>query len=129
MEARMSGERLHILVLDDDPTITDLVEDVLGADCSITIANTIDDARAALEAGQYEVLLCDYVLDGASSTAFLESVAVHHPALRRVLMTGTSNAEWRDMLDRGVVVSALSKPFDLNQLWAVIAPTNEARRT
>jgi CheY-like chemotaxis protein len=55
----LRGERLHILVLDDDPAITEVIEDVLGAECSITVANTIDEASAALEVACYDVLLCD----------------------------------------------------------------------
>ncbi|MCU1278009.1 MAG: hypothetical protein JWM53_1555 [bacterium] len=116
----MSGERLHILVLDDDPAIIELIEDVLGAECAITVANTIDEASAALEVGYYDILLCDLMTDGVVSTAFLDTVAARHPALRRVLMSGCPTHEWQGMLDRSVVVAALSKPFELTELWAVI---------
>ena len=66
-------------------------------------------------------------LGGGVSTLFLETVAVRHPAVRRVLMSGSPHREWHSILDRGVVVATLAKPFDLNQLWAVIHPINEAR--
>jgi two-component system, cell cycle response regulator CpdR len=116
----VGGERLHILVLDDDPVITELIADVLGAECSVTVANTIDEASAALELGDYDLLLCDLMIDSVVSTAFLETVAARRPALRRVLISGSPNHEWQGMLERGVVVAALSKPFESNELWAVI---------
>ena len=58
----MAGERLHIVVLDDDPNISELIEEGLGSlceGCAITVANSIDDATAALEVGRNDVLLSD----------------------------------------------------------------------
>jgi DNA-binding NtrC family response regulator len=119
----MDGERLHIVVLDDDPDVTVLIEEGLGSictGCAITVTNSIEDASAALEVGRNDVLLSDYRIGRGVSTEFLETMAVRHPELRRVLMSGSPSAEWQGMLDRGVVGAALAKPFDLNQLWAVL---------
>ena len=116
----MRNECMRILVLDDDRAITGVIEDVLRPVCALTIANSFDEAAAALCMNHYDLFLCDYMIDGLPSTLFLEAVALRHPSLRCVLMTGSPRHEWNGMLVRGVVVAALSKPFDLNQLRAVI---------
>ena len=114
--------KLRVLILDDDPAITELLADLLASDCAVTIANQIDAAMAALDIDGTDLLLCDYRLDGAPSTGFLEAVALRYPTVRRVLMTGSPSREWQPILDRGLVVAALIKPFGLNQLWALLRP-------
>lgn len=117
----MSRKRLRILVLDDDRSITDLLADLLEPLFAITVANSFDEGQAALAKRRYDIFLCDYLVDGVASTAFLTSVAARHPGLRRVLMSGSPLRDWREMLARGVVVAALAKPFTLDELCAVIA--------
>lgn len=119
----MMGGRFHIMVVDDDPSITQTIEDILGlrcAACSVAVANSIDEASAELASGSPDTLLCDYMIDGVASTAFLETTAERFPALRRILMTGSPRREWQDLLSRGVVGAVLTKPFELSQLWSAI---------
>jgi DNA-binding NtrC family response regulator len=114
----MEDERLRVLVVDDDWTITGMLEDILGRTCSVEVAHSVGEARRALQERAFDVLFCDWILDDVPSRGFLGRVAADHPSLRRVLMTGSPGHEWRDLLDGGVVCSALAKPFDLGALWA-----------
>jgi DNA-binding NtrC family response regulator len=119
----MNSQRLHILVLDDDWSITNLLACLLEPEADVTTAHSFDEARAALAVGAaFDVLLCDYRVDGVASSAFLACVAACHPRLRRVLMTGSPLREWEVMLTLGVVAVALRKPFTIEQLSAALRP-------
>ncbi len=81
--------RRRLLVIDDEPLMTRLLQDVLeGLGFEVATASSVAAARAALVDFDPDVVLIDLVLGGASSGADLAHV-VHrtHPGVGIVILT------------------------------------------
>ncbi len=105
----------HVLVVDDEPAICDLVQMVLEADgsCRVTSASTAGDAIAILERDRPDAALIDAVLPQASGLQLAtRAIDIGVPVL---IVTGEPHT--RDKL-HAVGCPYLSKPFAIGALLA-----------
>lgn len=82
--------RPAILVVDDEPAITALVADILGAQARILCANDCDSAvkHATAAADSLRLLIADVVLPGSSGRAVAMAVQAVRPGLPVLYMSG-----------------------------------------
>ena len=119
----------NILVVEDEPGVQHLVEDIL-ADQGYWV-QTASGPRQALEmlSGRIDLLLCDVVLPGMNGRELAGLMRAQQPQMRVLFMSGFT--------DRGVVNSGLldtgadflQKPFSAATLSAKIAEMFRVRRT
>jgi len=114
----------RVLVIDDEPTIVDLVTRLLKRNGYIVAG--VQQAQLAFDELRhqlYNTILCDIRMPDMDGIAFhqrLESLNLEHRP-RLVIMTGdTSNARTEDFL-RQHDLPVLRKPFTRQELLAVIA--------
>lgn len=87
---------LRILHLEDNPTDAELVRQMLlaeGIACTITCVKTGPDFEAALERGQFDLILSDFSLpqfDGLSALTLARSKCPHKPL---IFLSGTMGEE------------------------------------
>jgi PAS domain S-box-containing protein len=115
--------RGRVLIVDDEPAITQHLVEILGDDHDAVAVNAAADALARIEAGErFDVILCDLMMPhmtGMELHAALERV-VPEQAARLVAMTaGAFSPQARAFLATGR--RSVDKPFDFVQLEAVIA--------
>ena len=111
-----------ILVIDDEPTITQVVVKICSAE-GLTVA-AADHAAAALrylEENEFRLILCDIMMHELDGFQFLEELArrgIHTPV---VMMTGYSTVEnaVKSMSSTGTV-DYIPKPFTIDELLTVI---------
>ena len=111
-----------ILVIDDEPTITQVVVKICSAE-GMTIA-AADHAAAALrylEENEFRLILCDIMMHELDGFQFLEELArrgIHTPV---VMMTGYSTMEnaVKSLSSTGAV-DYIPKPFTIDELLTVI---------
>jgi PAS domain S-box-containing protein len=87
---------IHILHLDDSPRDAELVQRKLeksGLPCEITHVDNRQSFEAALENGQFQVILCDYNLPGYDGITALKLVRKKHPLTPVMLISGSLNEE------------------------------------
>src|SRR5262249_17804425 len=113
------GQRMNpsILVVDDEPTIQQLLEGFL-ADQGYRVA-TVGSGREALariEAQQFDVVVADVRLPDVSGLAALERSRSANPATAVVLMTGHATLETAVEALRKGAGDFLLKPFRLEDL-------------
>jgi CheY-like chemotaxis protein/glycine cleavage system H lipoate-binding protein len=111
-----------ILVIDDEPTITQAVVKICSAEgMTISAAGHAAEALRCLEERKFRLVLCDIMMHELDGFQFLEELArrgIHTPV---IMMTGYSTVEnaVRSMSSTGTV-DYIPKPFTADELLTVI---------
>jgi DNA-binding response OmpR family regulator len=115
----MDGGR--VLVVDDDPNIRETVADCLE-DEGYRVVTAADGAQglAAVERERPDVILLDMRMPVLDGWGFARAYRARHDAeARLVCMTAAANARaWGQEIGAD---ACLSKPFDLDALFAAVA--------
>lgn len=109
------GERIKVLVVEDDGDSREVLAEILGVDFDVL---TAADGLAGLEAFQSEhpdVLITDETLPGLSGTALARRVKDQSPDVRVVLVSGHAALPNPDLFD-----VVLRKPVDIDKLAAAV---------
>ncbi len=111
-----------ILVIDDEPTITQVVVKVCSAEgMTITAADHAARALRCLEERKFRLVLCDIMMPELDGFQFLDELArrgIHTPV---VMMTGYSTMENAvKSLSTAGAVDYIPKPFTADELLTVI---------
>ncbi len=84
-----AGERLHVLVLDDDPKSRALVQLFLSAEGhTVDLAKQAAEALRMLEAGNYDLVLTDRAMPGMSGDEVAREVKARRPDVPVIMLTG-----------------------------------------
>ena len=113
----MSGYKCSILVVDDEPAIRGLLQELLGADFEVLVAESGEAAREILAQRPIDIVLTDQQLPGQSGVQLLEHVCLHSPQTIRIMMTGLGRLEDAvDAINCGRVHHYLFKPWKADHL-------------
>ncbi|MGE0067445.1 MAG: HD domain-containing phosphohydrolase [Solirubrobacterales bacterium] len=116
----MTPERPRILATDDRPEILRIIERTLGDRYACDFAYSVEEARAKLATGEYEVALCDIEMPGESGLVLVEELVGAHPDTAVVLVSGIDDPE---VAKRAFELGAhgyLVKPFFPGQLLITV---------
>ena len=108
-----------MLVVDDQPNVLSLIQDLLTADGHEV--ETLNDGRQALAragAASFDVILTDLRMPSMSGRALQRALAAAQPELaqRLVFITGDPLAAETDEFPAAVGVPTLAKPFTWEEL-------------
>ena len=119
---------LAVLVVEDEPALGSLLRDFLETQgCRVTVASSGSEALAELAASEWDVVLSDIMLPGASGVEIAHTAKARSPRTGVVLLSGKLLPE--DVCPDGEVVDvALAKPVDLGKLGGVIATLGRRSR-
>ena len=128
LPATLADDAPHLLVVDDDRRIRDLLSRFLaGEGYRVTTADNAADARAKLKGLHFDLLVLDVMMPGESGFDFAQSLRAgsNVPIL---MLTARDAAESRIKgLERGAD-DYLSKPFEPRDLSLRIATRARSRR-
>lgn len=111
-----------ILVIDDEPTVTQAVAKVCGAEgMTVTAADDAVEALRCLEECRFRLVLCDIMMSELDGFQFLEELTRKDIRTPVVMMTGYSTVEnaVKSLTSTGAV-DYISKPFTADELLTVI---------
>jgi CheY-like chemotaxis protein/glycine cleavage system H lipoate-binding protein len=111
-----------ILVVDDEPTVTQAVAKVCGAEgMTVTTADQAPKALQYLAEGSFRLVLCDIMMHQMDGFQFLEELARKGIQTPVVMMTGYSTVENAvKSLSATGAIDYISKPFTADELLTVI---------
>jgi two-component system phosphate regulon response regulator OmpR len=119
--APLADDAPHLLVVDDDRRIRDLLSRFLSMEgYRVTTADTAVDARAKLRSLSFDLLVLDVMMPGENGFDFAQSLRAES-AVPILMLTARDAAESRI---RGLEIGAddyLSKPFEPRELALRIA--------
>lgn len=111
--------RAHILVVEDDPLVTEVICSVLDGDHNVSTVTTVGDALARLQISDIDVVLVDWGLPDGKGSDIVE--LAHRLSVKAVTMSGYS-ADGTTTPD----APHLQKPFTLDQLADVLESVLQA---
>jgi PAS domain S-box-containing protein len=121
----MSADKIKFLVIDDEKNILKMMELYFeDSTIELTTANTAQKGLQAISASRYDVVLCDFSMDGMNGlqlckAAKEQAVNSGRPKITCLLYTGLSQKLDQDELERCGVDGVVRKPVpcaDLQQL-------------
>lgn len=111
---------LHILVVDDEPSLIDVLQPVLEtAGYRITVAPDGRSAMAAIEAFEFDLLLLDLGLPDIDGKSLLQRIRLDQDVPIIVVSARHQEAEKIAALDEGAD-DYVNKPFEIGELMARI---------
>jgi CheY-like chemotaxis protein len=111
----------RLLIVDDDPSIHELVEAMLaGTKWSTGSAYSGEEALAQLETGSYDILLADILMPGMDGLELLGQLRTLHPSIPVVMMTVKNTPDHILGSLRREAAAYVSKPFSRETLLTTL---------
>jgi len=118
-------DRKRILLVDDEPSVRFAIDHYFrAAGYDVQLAASGEEARAALAATHYDVVMIDVQLSGSVEADGLDVVRMmrdHDPSARAIVLTGNASAAVRADAVRLGVEHVLEKPVRLKELATIVA--------
>lgn len=116
----------HVLVIDDEPDLCELLEITLARmNVTATSANTMQDGLALMSQGAFDLCLTDMRLPDGNGLEIVQHIEEHHPELPVAVITAHGNIEDAVKALRSGAYDFVSKPVDLKLLRKLIASALE----
>ena len=110
----------HILIVDDEVEITEILADLLSEDYECLRAASAEEALARLVEGQFQLVISDITMPGMSGLDMIPHVKELSPDTVVVMISGMQTVESAIGALRLGAFDYLMKPFDLRQVEAVV---------
>ena len=122
-EMPMNLQTAHpaILIVDDDPDILTALHDLLEHDgFRVTDVSTCRDALAQVKAVGFAAVLLDIGLPDGDGLAVLQTIQAIAPSLPVIVLTAFTSQDIRAKSLSGGAFSYLTKPYNRDELRAVL---------
>ena len=121
------NERLHVLVLDDEPIVGKRLQPALAkVGCDVQVFDSPGPALERMKAQRFDVVVTDIRMEEIDGIKILESVLERWPETKVIMITGYATVEVaREALAKGAF-DFIAKPFKPQELRDVIAKAAEA---
>ena len=117
----MSKTAAEIWIVDDDPALRWVMDEALReAGYATQLYGSAEEVRQALALRQPAVLVTDVRLPGESGFELLEALHKQHPRLPVIVVTAHADLESAVTAYKGGAFEYLPKPFDLDELAALV---------
>ena len=113
----MADDAAHILVVDDDTRLRDLLKEFLAAaGFRVTVASSADEARAKMAGLDYDLLVLDVMMPGETGIAFTRALRDAGRRVPILMLTAMAEADDRIQGFESGVDDYLPKPFEPREL-------------
>lgn len=119
--------RSTVLVVDDKAAVTELMARILGFAYDVTCACSAQEATALLEQREFDVVLTDVKMPGASGFEVLAAARRRSAATSVILMTGFASIPDAVVAMRQGAFDYVAKPVEAADVQLVVARALEAR--
>lgn len=112
----MEGERkLNILIVDDEPVITELLREFLGGQgYEVLVASNVTEAMASFKRDHPDVVLLDILLPESSGFTLLYYLRENLPDTQVIMLSGVCDLETQKRALSEGAIDYLTKPLNLD---------------
>jgi DNA-binding response OmpR family regulator len=110
----------RILVVDDEPTLIELVGDIVGKTiaCKVLSARSVAEARLVLASTDVDLLVADVYLPDGDGTSLVSALRERQPHAGAIIITGRPTVDGAIHAIREGAIDFLPKPFTADNLMA-----------
>lgn len=109
--ASPSGVAPGVLVIDEDPTVVEMVKAICGAERKVSWSADLDEAFAQLAENDIAIVVCDIRLRGRDITAAVKALKESNPQVLTIVQTQLQDMETlRSLINHGQIYRFLPKP-------------------
>ena len=117
----MTQETTSILVVDDEPEMRQLLQDILGEDhYRVVAASDGQDALNQMESEKFPVVVTDLRMKGMDGIGLLEQVVQKHPETNLIMMTAFGTVESAVEAMKQGAFDYLTKPVKADELLVTV---------
>ena len=118
--------KLRSLVVDDDENIRSILNDILGLDGhQVTEADSGQSALDSFQSEKFDVIITDLGMPGMSGWEVAKFIKEKDPGMPVILISGWGGQIENERLKESKIDFMLSKPFNIEQIRAVLAQATE----
>jgi len=119
--SRVFDKTAHLLVVDDEAEIRDLLEETLSDEgFRVDTAEDVPDALEKLRDSDFDLLITDVLMPGGSGLDMLREVKRIRPHIATIVMTGYADTDKAIQALREKVDDFVQKPFTLEELFHAV---------
>jgi len=119
--------RPHILIVDDQPEIRNLLMDLLGGEYACETADSAECALARLKAFEFDLVLSDIQMGGMSGLEMIPHVLGRSPDTVVIMVSGMQTIESAVEAMHVGAFDYVVKPFDIVKVEAAVRRALEHR--
>lgn len=120
---------MKLLVVDDERSLrVALADELADAGYTVETAATGEEALEWLNKEDFDLVICDLVLDGISGEDVLDYILAHSPQTRFLLITANATLESAIKILKKGAIDYICKPFDIEHLLRIISNVEETIR-
>jgi len=109
--AAASGTAPGVLVIDEDPTVVEMVKAICGKERQVSWSVDLDEAFETLAASDIAVVVCDIRLRGRDISAAVKALKESNPMVLTIVQTQLQDVETlRGLINHGQIYRFLPKP-------------------
>ncbi len=103
----------HVLLVDDEPAITEILSAFLEDDFKITVSNDSEDALDIIANTTFDIILTDMRMPKVSGVRITEAAQKHQKSTPIILVTGqpSTDPQVKEALSKGAI-KVINKPFE-----------------
>ncbi len=105
----------HIMVVDDDPLVGNLMKKFLGDKTEVTCYESAIDALEMIDGKHFDFIITDFRMPRLNGFEFIQKIRAHNPVPILVLSAGISDHD-TEKLDQIKDVYRMPKPFSQDDL-------------
>jgi DNA-binding response OmpR family regulator len=122
MSPAAATENIHILVLEDDYSIAELLSWILTeAGYRVTCASSLQEAREAAELDKPDLIIADLLLPDGLGSDLLFEMARSHNGTRPPAIVMSALPQARQQAEAAGAQVCMTKPFDLTELLDAVS--------
>jgi two-component system response regulator PilR (NtrC family) len=112
---------VNLLIVDDEASLRDFLTIVFEDDgWHVECAGSVADARAALQKGEPDLILCDLMLPDGSGIDLLREAKAHNPSIAVVMITAHTSTKTAVEALKAGAFDYIAKPFDIEELRIIV---------
>ena len=112
---------LHILVVDDNQSITALLEDIINLeDHTATVVHNGNDAINTLSGNSFDLAFCDLTLPDISGWQVVDYIKENSPGVEIAVISGLGDNIPQDKLSEHNINMVVKKPFQITEIQTLL---------
>ncbi len=120
------GERLEILILDDEPLVGRRLKPVLEREYHVEIFVDPKEALARMQEKKFDIVVTDIRMEDLDGLQVLENVRARSPETKVIMITGYATIEAaREAVAKGAF-DFIAKPFRIGTIRDIIMKAAQA---